>query len=442
VTPGGGDAGGAPGGDAGGAPGGDYAGGRPATGPLPAGPLPADGLPAPRLLAEIRHSQARDVDWRNGRSWAFTYFASDELLEVIGAAYQLGISANGLSGAAFPSLARFESDILAWVKDLLGGGAAGSVTSGGSESILLAVKAARDWARQQGRLGQRRRGNVVAARSAHPGFAKAAHYLDLDLRRCALRGDQRADPAALAALIDDGTVLVVASAPSYPHGVVDDVPAIAGTAAAAGLPCHVDACVGGMVLPFARSIGAWQGGFGFEVPGVTSVSVDLHKYGYTAKGASVILYRSAGLFGCQTFAHSSWTGGRYEVPNLCGTRPGGAITAAWAAMRYLGQAGYQELTRQSLAATATLRAGLDTIPGLHVAGDPDINLIAVADTRGRIPQIAAGLRRRGWVLGTQGDPARGEEPSIHLTVTAGHLPVIPEFLAGLAGAADEAAGTG
>jgi sphinganine-1-phosphate aldolase len=421
---------------------GDYAGGFAA--PLRAsGPFLDRGQPAADVLAEIERSQARDVDWRRGRSWAYTYYASDELLEVIGAAYRLGLSANGLSGTAFPSLARFEADILAWVGDLLGGAEAGSVTSGGSESILLSVKAARDQARLAGgRLAPGRRGNVVAARSAHPGFAKAAHYLDLDLRRGALHADQRADPAALAALIDDDTVLVVASAPSYPHGVVDDVPAIAALAARAGLPCHVDACVGGMVLPFARDLGAWGGEFGFGVPGVTSVSVDLHKYGYAAKGASVILYRSPELFDCQVFTHADWTGGRYAAPNLCGTRPGGAITAAWAALRHLGQAGYRELTRQALAATALLRAGLEAIPGLHVVGDPDINLIAVGDARDRIPAIAAGLRERGWVLGTQGDPARGEEPSIHLTVTAGHLPVMNEFLGDLANAAAAASPAG
>lgn len=419
---------------------GDYTGGAEtsrASARREAGPvaLPARGQAAAEVLAEIRHSQTRDVDWRNGRSWAFTYYANEELHEVIGAAYQLGMSANGLSGAAFPSLARFEGEILAWLKDLLGGGEAGSVTSGGSESILLAVKTARDWARAQGRAAGGRRGHVVAARSAHPGFAKAAHYLDLDLRRARLHHDQRADAADLASLIDGDTVLVVASAPSYPHGVVDDVPAIAAIAAAAGLPCHVDACVGGMVLPFARSIGAWSGEFGFAVPGVTSVSVDLHKYGYTAKGASVIMYRSAELFGWQGFAHADWTGGRYQVPNLCGTRPGGAVTAAWAAMRYLGHDGYCELTRQSLRATTRLREGLGSVPGLHVVGDPDINLIAIGDTRGRIKPVAAELRKRGWVLGTQGDASRGEERSIHLTVTAGHLPVIDEFLHDLSEAA-------
>jgi sphinganine-1-phosphate aldolase len=399
------------------------------------GRMPASGWPAAEVLAEVRRSQARDVDWRRGRSWAFTYYANDELLDLIGAAYQLGMSANGLSGAAFPSLARFETEILDWMKDLLGGGAGGSVTSGGSESLLLAVKTARDWAAAHGRLRDGRRGNVVAARSAHPGFAKAAHYLGLELRRGALHADQRADVAAMADLVDADTVLVVASAPSYPHGVVDDVRAIAGLAADADLLCHVDACVGGMVLPFARSIGAWQGEFGFSVPGVSSISVDLHKYGYTAKGASVVLYRSSDLFGRQGFVHADWTGGRYEVPNLCGTRPGGAITAAWAAMRYLGQAGYCELTRQSLEAVALLRAGLDQIAGLHVVGDPDVNLIAFGDSEGRLGAIARQLRQRGWALGTQGDPGRGEEKTIHLTVTAGHLPVTTEFLADLAVAA-------
>jgi sphinganine-1-phosphate aldolase len=419
----------------------DYAGGAaatPASASPPAAELPAEGTGPAEVITEIRRSQARDVDWHNGRSWAFTYFANDELLELAGSAYQLGMSANGLSGIAFPSLARFESEILAWLRGLLGGGEQGSITSGGSESILLAVKTARDWARAHGRLRPGRRGNVVAPRSAHPSFAKAAHYLDLDLRRCALHEDQRVSISAMADMIDQDTVLAVASAPSYPHGVVDDVPAVAALAASAGILCHVDACVGGMVLPFARSLGAWRGEFDFTLPGVTSVSVDLHKYGYTAKGASVILYRSAELFASQPFADTGWTGGRYEAPNLCGTRPGGAITAAWAVMRYLGHAGYCELTRQSLEATALLRKGLGTIPGLYVLGEPDINLIAVADTQDRIRPIAAQLRRQGWALGTQGS-ADGETPSIHLTVTAGHLRVIPEFLADLGQAAQRSA---
>jgi sphinganine-1-phosphate aldolase len=418
---------------------GDYAGGGvTAAARAPAAALPAQGRAAADVLAEVRRSQQRDVDYRRGRNWAYTYYASEELLAVIGAAYQLGLSANGLSGAAFPSLARFEADILAWMTGLLGGhpgAAAGSLTSGGSESILLAVKTARDLGRWQGRPRDGRRANVVAARSTHPGFAKAAHYLGLELRRARLRDDQRADAADMAALIDSGTVLVVASAPSYPHGVVDDVPAIARLASEAGLPCHVDACVGGMVLPFARSIGAWHGEFDFAVPGVTSISADLHKYGYTAKGASVILYRTAELQRWQSFADDDWTGGRYEVPNLCGTRPGGAITAAWAVLRYLGHDGYCQLTRQSLQATARLRDGLARIDGLQVAGDPDINLIAVADARGRIRPIARELRRRGWVLGTQGDTSRGEDKTIHLTVTAGHLPYIAEFLHDLGEAA-------
>jgi glutamate/tyrosine decarboxylase-like PLP-dependent enzyme len=240
----------------------------------------------------------------------------------------------------------------------------------------------------------------------------------------------------MAELVDDNTVLVIASAPSYPHGVVDDVREVALLAETVGVLCHVDACVGGMVLPFARSLGSWSGEFDFSLSGVTSMSVDLHKFGYTAKGASVVLYRSADLFSYQGFTDSDWTGGKYEVPNLTGTRPGGAITAAWAAMRYLGQTGYCELTRQSLEATRVLREGIGIIDGLHVVTDPDINLMAIGDEHNRIRIIASELIRRGWVLGTQGASERGEEQTIHLTVTAGHRRVIGEFLGDLALAAE------
>lgn len=393
--------------------------------------MPEEGTSESSVLESLRHLQESDVDWKRGRSWAYVYFAGDDVLEVAARAYTMAMSGNGLSGRAFPSIAACEREVVAWVRSLVGG-ACGVMTSGGSESIFLAVKTARDRKRVECRD---RPMNIVVPYSSHPAFAKAAHYLGLEMRRAALRSDLRVDVASMEALCDDCTALLVGSAPSYPHGVVDDIPEVAGLASARDIPCHVDACVGGMVLPFALELGRWRGSFDFCNAGVTSMSIDLHKFGYTAKGASAVLYATEDMLEQQGFTFDAWTGGRYSAPNMTGTRPGGAIAAAWAVMRFLGKTGYRRLVAQALDATAQLSAGIADIEGLAVVSDPDICLIAFGDRDGRIADVAAELTRRGWVLGTQG-PSPQVDCTIHLTVTSGHQPFIGEFLRDLRGAVE------
>jgi glutamate/tyrosine decarboxylase-like PLP-dependent enzyme len=221
-------------------------------------------------------------------------------------------------------------------------------------------------------------------------------------------------------------VLVVASAPAYPQGVIDPVAEIAALAQQRDTNCHVDACMGGITLPMLERLGRPIPPFDFRVPGVTSMSVDLHKYGYTAKGASVIVHRSKELRKHQTFVTNRWLGGFYASSGVLGTKSGGPIAAAWAVMHYLGEAGYLRLTRSALEATEALIAGLRALPGARVLGEPEATLVAFTFDDADAFAVGDGLARRGWVLDQQQPP-----PSLHCTVNAAHGPVIPELLADL-----------
>jgi len=247
--------------------------------------------------------------------------------------------------------------------------------------------------------------------------------------------DYKADPAAMAAATTPNTMLLVASAPAYPQGVVDPVTEIAALAAARDINCHVDACMGGITLPMLERLGQAVPPFDFRVPGVTSMSVDLHKYGYTAKGASVILHRNKALRKDQTFVTDNWLGGLYGSSGVLGTKSGGPIAAAWAVLRYLGEDGYLRLTRMALEATTELIAGLRAMPGARVLGAPEATLVAFTFADADPFAVGAALAERGWVVDQQQPP-----PSLHCTVNAVHAGVIPEFLAELRGVLDAVRG--
>lgn len=391
--------------------------------------LPQRGMPKEAVLARMQAARDRDVHWREGRVFSLVFPAGLDVEEVASAAYTLFFGENGLNPTAFPSLRTFETEVVAMTAALLGGDAAvaGNMTSGGTESILLAVKTARDWARVERPHIQQP--EIVACQSVHPAFHKAAHYFGLRVVTTPPRADLRADVERIAAAISANTILLVGSAPAYPHGVVDPIAGLAQLAADRGLLMHVDACVGGMLLPFARRLGFPVPDFDFTVPGVTSISVDLHKYGYAAKGASVILYRSASLRRHQFFVATGWPGGIYPSPSMTGTRPGGAIAAAWAVMNYLGEAGYLALADQVMGTAQTLQAGIARIDGVHVLGKPDMSVMAIASDRHDIYDIGDELTLRGWHLDRQQFP-----PSLHLTVMPAHAATANAFLDDLAAA--------
>jgi len=396
--------------------------------------------------------RADDRDWRGGRVFSLVYSAGDEvhaLLERAAAAYS---AENALNTMVFPSLGWMQHDIVTITAGLLGadrvaaGGADihGYLTSGGTESLLMATKTARDWGRTE-RVTTRP--NMVLATSAHAAFEKASHYFEVESRRIPVGPDFRADVDAMADAIDDDTVLVIGSAPSYPQGVIDPIVDLAALASERGVLCHVDACLGGFILPFLGALGHVDKQWDFTVPGVTSISADLHKYGYGSKGVSVVLYRTAELARLQPFLTTNWLGGLYGSPSMAGTRPAGPIAAGWAVLHFLGEDGYLRLTEDTYRAARALRSAIEGLPGLAVRGDPDATVLAFGgDRRGgdsgavSIDTFALGdalADRGGWFFDRQSPP-----DSLHGTVHAGHAAVMDELVADLTAVAGELAASG
>jgi sphinganine-1-phosphate aldolase len=383
--------------------------------------LPENGRPPDDVLARLDALQTRDVDWHGGRAFSLAYHAGDDVLAVGKEAHARYLSTNALNPAAFPSLRTLQGEVVGAVADLLHGGseAGGFVTTGGTESLLLAVKAARS----RGQENEVTAPEMVLPTSAHAAFEKGAEYFGVRAVRVPVGDDFRADPTAMERAITPNTVLLVASAPSYPQGVIDPVAEIAALAEARGISCHVDACMGGITLPMMERLGHPIPPFDFRVPGVTSISVDLHKYGYTPKGASVIVYRTKALRKHQTFTTDNWLGGLYGSSGILGTRSGGPIAGAWAVMQYLGESGYLRLTRVARDATEALVAGLRGMPGVRILGQPAVTLVAFAFDDADAFAVGGALGRRGWFVDQQKPP-----PSLHCTVNAVHGPVIAKFL--------------
>jgi glutamate/tyrosine decarboxylase-like PLP-dependent enzyme len=379
------------------------------------------------------------VRWRDGRAFTLAYSAGPEVGAVAEDAYRRFMTENALNTDAFPSLRRIQQDVVAIVSAWLDGWpeAAGFMTTGGTESILLAVEAAR----QRGLLERDvRRPNVVLPTSAHAAFEKGAHYFGLENRRVAVRDDWRADVDAMAAAIDDDTVLVVGSAPQYPQGVIDPITDIAALATERGINCHVDACMGGVTLPYLARLGYPIPPFDFSVPGVTSISVDLHKFGYAGKGASVIVHRTKALRRHQVFVTENWLGGTYGSSGLLGTKSGGPMAAAWAVLHHVGDDGYLRLARAARAATEELARGIREHPALVLRAEPDAMLLAfgAADPEQLdVFALADALWAKGWYVDRQGPP-----PSLHCTVNAIHAGRIQEFLGDLDDAVSEVATAG
>ncbi len=390
--------------------------------------LPNTGMSPQAIFTHLDDLKTADVRWRDGRAFTLVYYGGADVLAVAEEAYRRFSSENALNTDAFPSLRTIQSEVVAIVGDWLevGDEGAGFMTSGGTESILLAVKAARERGRKERGIT---RPNVVLPTSAHAAFEKGCYYFGLESRRIAVGGDWRADVRAMDAAIDDDTVLIVGSAPQYPQGVIDPISEIAALAAQREINCHVDACMGGVVLTYLARLGERIPPWNFVVPGVTSISVDLHKYGYTAKGASVIMYRTKHLRSYQTYVTDNWLGGLYGSSGILGTKGGGSMAAAWAVMHHLGDDGYLQLTGAARRACLQLASALGTIPELAIRAEPDATLVAFGaadDDRLDVFAVADALWRRGWYVDRQGPP-----PSLHCTVSVVHDGKIEAFVADL-----------
>ena len=398
--------------------------------------IPEKGASWETVRRELESFGKGDADWRSARTAVYVFNAGEDVLRVAKDAYALYQSENALGPLAFPSLKRMEDDVIAMGLTLLHGpeGACGNMTSGGTESIMMAVKACRDQARAQGR--DTSGAEILAPISAHPAFDKAAHYLGLRVVRVPVARDLRADVPAMAEAIGSRTLMLVGSAPCFPYGVIDPIGALGELAQERGLWLHVDACVGGYFAPFARMNGIDVPPFDFELPAVCSMSADLHKYGYAAKGASTVLYRSEEPRAHQIFEFENWPGGHMTTPTLAGTRPGGAIAAAWAVMHYLGIDGYREKARQVTDTRELLTKGLAEL-GLHVLGEPKLGLLAYRSDDLDMRAVYGQLFRKGWFTGFTTEPA-----SVHLMLSPAHLGVVDSYLDDLRASVEHVRETG
>ncbi len=368
--------------------------------------------------------RTRDVRWREGRAFSLAYNAGPDALAVAEEAYRRFSGENALNTDAFPSLKRIQAEVVAMAGVWLGATpqSAGFMTSGGTESILMAVKAARD---RLLALRGIRNPNMVLPTSAHAAFAKAGAYFGVEVRRVAVQPDWRANVAAMRDVTDENTVLIVGSAPQYPQGVVDDIVGIAKIAIDFDINCHVDACMGGVTLAYLARLGENITPWNLQVPGVSSISVDLHKFGYTSKGASVIIYATKHLRSFQGFITDDWLGGFYGSSGVLGTKSGGSMASAWAVMHFLGDDGYLRLTRQAREATLQLADFVRESQDLVLRAEPESTLLCFGardPSALNIFAVADELSKRGWYVDRQTPP-----DSLHCTVNAIHHDKIDWF---------------
>ena len=388
--------------------------------------LPKTGVGWDDIRSTLADAKKNDVDWRRGRIAGLVYYAADDVLQVAKDAYEMYFTENAVGRDPFPSLVQLESEVIDMACGLLNGGdaATGCMTSGGTESIFLAIKSAREWARANRPTSGTP--EIVVPRSAHHSFNKSAHYLGLKVTRVPLRSDFRADVAAMESAITGDTIMLAGSAPAYPHGVIDPIGDLGEVAQRHGLWLHVDSCVGGFLAPFVKKLGYPIPDFDFSVPGVTSMSADLHKHGYTAKGASTVLHRDADYFEHQGFEFTEWPRGRHQSTTIVGTRSGGAVAAAWAVMNYLGEEGYMRLTRDVMQAKRNLIEGINEIDDLETYGDPDLGIFTYGSPTVDISAVADGLSDAGWYPNRLTEP-----PGVQMLLFPTHLPVVEEYLSDL-----------
>lgn len=384
--------------------------------------LPDAGVSREQILDWLQQLRTQESPpWMHGRVSGTVYHGESDLSEFLSRVYALHAQSNPLHADLFPSTVRFEAEIVRMTAHLLHapdtddpeGQVVGTTTSGGTESILLAMKTYRDWARAEKRITEP---EVIAPETAHPAFDKAAHLFGIKLIRTPVGDDFKAKLEPIQHALTRNTIALVGSAPGYPHGIIDPIPQMAAIAQQYGIGMHVDACLGGFILPFIEQLGYPVTPFDFRVAGVTSMSVDPHKYGYTPKGLSVVLYRGRSLRRYQYFTYTDWQGGLYASPTLPGSRPGALSVAGWAAMVAIGKQGYLDAARRIMETAVAIRKGIEQIPDLRLMGEP-LFLIAFTSAQEslNIYQVLDQMRQRGWRLNALQRP-----PGLHLAVTVRH----------------------
>ena len=403
--------------------------------------LPEKGRAKSDILKEMQTlTGIEDSRWQEGYASGAVYHGDADHINFLNQVYALNSQSNPLHSDLWPSNAKYESEIISMTAKMLGAETAvnpsdadqeicGAVSSGGTESILLAMKAYRDWARDQKKI---MRPEMIVAVTAHAAFEKAAAYFKIKLKRIPVDADYRADVAAARKAVSRNTIVIVGSAPSFPHGMVDPIAELSELAKEKGIGFHTDACLGGFILPWAEKLGWEVPVFDFRLPGVTSISADTHKYGYAAKGTSVILYRGLALRRYQYFTSSDWPGGLYFSPTFAGSRPGALSAACWAAMITTGKKGYMAASKKILEAASIIKKGIQEISDLHILGNP-LWVIAFGSKTLNIYQVMDYMTSRNWSLNGLHHPS-----CVHICVTLRHtLPGVAErFIDDLKAAVD------
>lgn len=387
--------------------------------------LPQSGKSSEAVLSEMRALKAGDIDWKGGKAPLFFFKASEAVSEMGRSAFFEYFFENALGGGrAFPSVKQMENDIIDMALGLFSApdNASGFMSTGGTESIVLAIQACRNWTRSQ-RGNQEHRGNLVVPESIHPAFEKGARLMDLEVRRVPVRADYRADVAAMEAAIDEDTIMVAGSAPCFPYGVIDPITELAAMAQRHSLWMHVDACVGGYLAPFARMIGRDIPAFDFAIEGVQSISADLHKFGFCPKPASTVFYRDAERASFQAFDFDGWPNGRFYTTTIVGTRPAGGVAGAWAVFNHLGIDGYKRIATELMTFIDDFKARVLEIPGMRIIGDPDLSIVAYTSDEVDIFRVAELMSAKGYLPGLLQKPR-----ALHRMMSLVHAPVADAYL--------------
>lgn len=396
-------------------------------------PFPDGGASWDELEATMDALVSDDIDWRRGRTPLYVFYADDTVHEIGQRGFMKFFSENALGAKrAFFGLKEMENNLVEYGLDLLNApdGAGGMTSTGGSESIIVGVKAARDFARSQRSGGQPF--NIVAPFSAHPAFDKAGDLMDIEVRRADLGDDLRADVAAMADLIDENTIMLVGSAPCFPHGVIDPVDALGELAVERDIWLHVDACVGGYILPFLQRIGRPVPSFDFSQRGVRSISADLHKFGFCPKPISTLFFRHSEDLDRVAFKFDRWPNGLFSTSTLAGTRAGGAIAGSWAVVNHLGHKGYAALARKMTIMTDRYVQGIEAIDGLYMLAKPDASIINFGARDFDIFRVAEKLGEQGWLPGLTRYPK-----GMHAMMSLCHEPVREQYLIELRSAVNQ-----
>ncbi|MGL4484898.1 MAG: pyridoxal phosphate-dependent decarboxylase family protein [Anaerovoracaceae bacterium] len=396
------------------------------------------------ILKELDAFAADDPSYKDGKTWSLVYYKDEEYTKFLLAAYEKFFSANGLNPGAFKSLKRLEKEVLKFTAEILGGDDSfyGSVTSGGTESCLLALKTYRDMGRAKGK----KRPEMIISETGHVAWFKAAEYFGVKTRIVPVLNDLTMDVAKVEKLINRNTIMILGSAPEYPHGLIDPIEDLGKIAEKRNVPLHVDACLGGYMLPFLKDAVLDMPKWDFSVPGVSSISADTHKYGYAAKGASTILYRDEETFKHQVYVNQNWPGGVFASAGILGTRPGGSYGAAWAAINFHGIDGYTKLAEETLAITNEMKERISDIEGLKILGNPKSTIFSfTSEATGRYAKngknknnsannsggvkkinifaVADIMEEKGWLID------RIQRPdALHAMVTINHKEVIDKYI--------------